>query len=132
VEEMRVLPPDLKKIIAADESLVSPRDALNLAQKPIAAGIFNIKLMKCAGITKARDIAVIAENADIELMWGCNDESIISIAAGLHTAFSCINTKYIDLDGSLDLATDVAKGGFIIKEGMMSVNGQPGLGVERI
>jgi len=131
-EDMRSLPPDLKKIVAADETLISPKDALNLVQEPKAAGIFNIKLMKCAGITKAKDIAVIAENASIELMWGCNDESIISITAGLHTAFSCSNTKYIDLDGSLDLATDVVKGGFILKDGLMSVNDRPGLGVERI
>jgi len=118
-EDMRILPPDLKKIVAVDETLISPKDALNLVQEPKAAGIFNIKLMKCAGITKAKDISVIAENAGIELMWGCNDESIISISAGLHTAFSCSNTKYIDLDGSLDLATDVVKGGFILKDGLI-------------
>lgn len=130
VEEMRVLPGDLKNIIAADESLISPKDALILAQDPIASGIFNIKLMKCAGLTKAKDIAVIAENAGIDLMWGCNDESVISITAALHIAFSCANTKYIDLDGSLDLATDVATGGFILEEGMMRISNKPGLGLE--
>lgn len=129
VEEMRGLPPNLKAIIAADESLRSPEDALDLAQKPIAAGIYNIKLMKCAGLTKARDIAVIAENAGVDLMWGCNDESVISITAALHIAFSCPNTKYIDLDGSLDLKIDVVKGGFILKDGMMSIGEKPGLGL---
>ncbi len=131
-DDMRRLPDELKMIIAADESLITPSDAFDLAQKPIASGIYNIKLMKCGGLTKAKDIAVIAENAGIDLMWGCNDESNISITAALHIAFSCVNTKYIDLDGSLDLATDVVKGGFILKDGMMSIGDKPGLGLERM
>jgi len=69
---------------------------------------------------------------DIDLFWGCNDESIISITAALHAAFSCKNTKYIDLDGSFDLAKDIVKGGFVLKEGYMSCADTPGLGVERI
>ena len=88
--------------------------------------------MKCGGIYQARKIAVIAENAGIDLMWGCNDESIVSITAGLHVAFSSANTKYIDLDGSLDMAKDAVKGGFILKDGYMMPNGKPGLGVDKI
>ena len=65
-------------------------------------------------------------------MWGCNDESVVSIAAALHVAFSCPHTRFIDLDGSLDLAADLAKGGFVIQDGMMRLTGQPGLGVSRI
>ena len=97
-----------------------------------ACGIFNIKLMKTGGIHEALKIAVIAKNAGIDLMWGCNDESIVSIAAALHAAFSTSNTRYIDLDGSLDLAKDVVSGGFILEEGYMMPNGKPGLGVEKI
>ncbi|MGY8792768.1 MAG: enolase C-terminal domain-like protein, partial [Gammaproteobacteria bacterium] len=70
--------------------------------------------------------------ANIDLMWGCMDESKISIAAGLHAAFACPNTKYIDLDGSLDLARDLVSGGFEIKEGMMHTLNAPGLGVQRL
>lgn len=119
-----------RKKIAADESLVDASDALHLTQDPIPAGIFNIKLMKCGGITEALRIADIAATKDIELMWGCNDESIISITAALHTAFACPHTKYLDLDGSLDLAKDVVKGGFEIKSGYMYLLDRPGLGVE--
>ena len=36
-------------------------------------------------------------------MWGCNDESCISIAAALHAAYACPATRYLDLDGSFDL-----------------------------
>jgi L-alanine-DL-glutamate epimerase-like enolase superfamily enzyme len=99
---------------------------------PKAAGIFNIKLMKCGGISQGLKIADIALHEGIDLFWGCNDESIVSITAALHAAFACANTKYIDLDGSLDLARDVVKGGFILKDGLMSCSDKPGLGVERI
>ncbi|MFN5168515.1 MAG: mandelate racemase/muconate lactonizing enzyme family protein [Cyclobacteriaceae bacterium] len=129
--DLRALPEDIRKRVAADEALLSPADALSLATAPAAAGIFNIKLMKCGGVREALRIADIAALQNIELFWGCNDESIVSITAALHAAFSCAHTKYIDLDGSLDLARDVVKGGFILKDGVMYCSDKPGLGVER-
>jgi len=131
VDEYKKLPTAVKKLVALDETIKTPHDALKLASKPAAGGIFNIKLMKCGGISCAREIAAIASGADIDLMWGCNDESVISITAALHAAFASPNTKYIDLDGSFDLARDVAQGGFVLQEGMMSLTDQPGLGVEK-
>jgi len=132
IDEMKGLPEEIKKTVAADESLVTPKDAFILASEPRASGIFNIKLMKTGGIHQARKIATIAEQAGIELMYGCNDESIVSITAGLHVAFSSYNTKYIDLDGSLDLAKDVVTGGFILEDGYMRPSEEPGLGLTRI
>lgn len=132
VAGLRKLPDDIRKTVAADESLLSPKDALELVKPPRAAGIFNIKLMKCGGISNALKIATIAQQEGVELFWGCNDESIVSITAALHVAFACQNTKYIDLDGSLDLGKDVVKGGFILNDGIMSCNDKPGLGVEKI
>ena len=132
VPALRALPAALRDRIAADESLLSDRDAWSLAQAPRAAGIFNIKLMKCGGIAPALRIAAVAELSGIELMWGCMDESVISIAAALHAAFASPATRYLDLDGSLDLARDVAQGGFVIEEGVMRTTGAPGLGVRAI
>ncbi len=132
IDEMKRLPDEIRQVIAADESLISPKDAIELIKPPRASGIFNIKLMKCGGVSQALKIADIAALEGVELFWGCNEESIISITAGLHAAFACANTKYIDLDGSLDLGTDVVKGGFILKDGVMYCNDKPGLGVERI
>jgi L-alanine-DL-glutamate epimerase-like enolase superfamily enzyme len=57
------------------------------------------------------------------------DESRISIAAALHAAFSSPATRYLDLDGSLDLARDVVSGGFVLENGVMRTTGLPGLGV---
>ncbi len=132
VDEMKSLPEEIKRLTAADESLVTPHDAFRLATSPVGCGIFNIKLMKCGGITPAREIAAIGGQAGIDLMWGCNDESIVSIAAALHVALSCPNTRYLDLDGSLDLARDLVSGGFMLRDGVMSITGVPGLGVSRI
>ena len=132
VAEMRQLPDEVRAVIAADESLLSAKDALELIKPPRAVGIFNIKLMKCGGISQGLKIADIGLHESIDLFWGCNDESIVSITAALHAAFACSNTKYIDLDGSLDLARDIVKGGFILKDGMMHCSDKPGLGLERI
>ncbi|NJN27065.1 MAG: dipeptide epimerase [Cyclobacteriaceae bacterium] len=130
--QMKQLPDEIKAILAADESVLTPAQAFDLATPPGACGIFNIKLMKSGGIYPAHQIATIARYAGIDLMWGCNDESIVSIAAALHVAFSFPNTKYIDLDGSLDLMVDVGKGGFQLSDGIMSITDQPGLGVQLV
>ena len=121
-----------KKILAADESLLNTKDAFSLSQPPLAFGIFNIKLMKCGGIRAAKEIATIANQAGINLFWGCNDESIISITAALHAAYSCSNTKYLDLDGSFDISKDIVEGGFVLKDGYMHTNGLPGLGFKKL
>ena len=129
IDAMRALPDAVKDRLAADETLLDDSDALALAQPPRACGIFNIKLMKCGGVHTAKRIASIAETAGIELMWGCMDESVVSISAALHAAFSSPATRYLDLDGSLDLARDVAEGGFILEDGVMRTLHKPGLGV---
>ena len=54
----------------------------------------------------------------------------MSITAALHAAFACTNTKYLDLDGSFDLAEDIVSGGFLLNDGMMSISNKAGLGVE--
>lgn len=120
-----------RRRLAADESLKDAEMALTLAHQPQPFGIYNIKLMKCGGIRAALDIATIAQSANISLFWGCNDESRVSIAAALHAAFACPNTRYLDLDGSLDLAEDVVSGGFILEDGLMRPTNQAGLGLNR-
>ena len=116
--------------LAADESLKDAEAAFDLC-KMDRYGIYNVKLMKCGGIRSALKIAAVTEPARAELFWGCNDESIVSITAALHAAFSCAHTRYIDLDGSFDLAEDVVSGGFVVKDGMMSIASGAGLGLKR-
>jgi len=120
----------IRQLLVADESLKNSASAIRFAASPQLFGIYNIKLMKCGGLLGAFEIATIAKAANINLFWGCNDESIVSITAALHAAFACPNTKYLDLDGSFDLAEDLVNGGFILKNGMLSIHEKPGLGFE--
>ncbi len=129
---MQSLDPALRRSAAADESLLTPADVPGLIQGPRPFGIFNIKLMKCGGIGPGMDIARMAEHAGIDLMWGCMDESAVGISAALHAALASPATRYLDLDGSLDLARDVAEGGFVLENGLLRTLDQPGLGVHRI
>ena len=129
VAALRALPAELRERVAADESLLDETDALELVRPSPACGIFNIKLMKCGGVQPARGIARIAELAGVRLMWGCMDESRVSIAAALHAALASPATRYLDLDGSLDLERDVVSGGFTLEGGVLRTLPEPGLGV---
>lgn len=130
---MMQIPPELRQVCAADEDLHDAKDAVRLACDPLPYGIYNIKLMKSGGINEALRIASVAESAGIHLMWGCMDESIISISAALHAALACPATRYLDLDGSLDLARDLVSGGFILEDGYLRVDERKsGLGVKFI
>jgi L-alanine-DL-glutamate epimerase-like enolase superfamily enzyme len=131
-KELAKLDESHRKLLAADESLIDAASALQLSFSPQPYGIFNIKLMKSGGIRGAREIALIAANASIDLFWGCNDESMVSIAAALQVAYSCSNTKYLDLDGSFDLSKDWVTGGFILKDGFLYCSNEPGLGLKKL
>ena len=126
---MHSLPDDMRLLCAADEDLHNAAEAVQLIGPPHPYGIFNIKLMKCGGLSNGRRIAQMANEAGIELMWGCMDESIVSITAALHLALASPATRYIDLDGSIDLARDVVQGGFVLEDGYLSLGEGVGLGV---
>jgi L-alanine-DL-glutamate epimerase-like enolase superfamily enzyme len=115
--------------LCADESLLTPDDAAALVVPRHPCGIFNIKLMKCGGVSPALDIARVADQAGVTLMWGCMDESCIGISAALHAALASPATRYLDLDGSFDLAHDVGAGGFVVRDGHLQTVDVPGLGV---
>jgi L-alanine-DL-glutamate epimerase-like enolase superfamily enzyme len=127
---MRRLPEAVRKKVAADESLLDARDLLACLGPPRPFGICNIKLMKCGGIAPAMQIAELAHLAGIDLMWGCMDESIVGIAAALHAALASPATRYLDLDGHLDLARDLVTGGIVMQNGELGLTDNPGLGVE--
>ena len=132
LEDMRNFSDDIRKMTAADESLLGGSDAVKCLSRPRPFGIFNIKLMKCGGIEPALGIAELARWAGIDLMWGCMDESVVGIAAALHAALAAPATRYLDLDGSLDLAHDPARGGFVLENGEMRLTDEPGLGVRLV
>jgi L-alanine-DL-glutamate epimerase-like enolase superfamily enzyme len=115
--------------IMADEPLQSEADAERLIAAR-AGTLFNIKLMKSGGVLAGLAIARRAHAARLGVMVGCNDESRISIAAGLHLALAAEAATRADLDGHLDLQDDVARGGLRLRDGALEITGEPGLGVD--
>ncbi|MDX1406500.1 MAG: dipeptide epimerase, partial [Saprospiraceae bacterium] len=103
-EQMRAVTPEIRRMCMADEDLQTVRDAVALLQEPLPYGLWNIKLNKSGGVTGSKLLADLAALRIIPLMWGCADESRVSISAALHVAYACANTRYLDLDGSFDLA----------------------------
>lgn len=119
-----------RTLLVADESLLDASAAFRLAHTPKRYSVYNIKLMKCGGIRAAKEIALLAQQGGIALFWGCNDESKLSITAALHVALSCPNTRYLDLDGSLELSNDIISGGFRIENGCLIPLDAPGFGCQ--
>jgi L-alanine-DL-glutamate epimerase-like enolase superfamily enzyme len=115
--------------IMADESIKTSADARRIIDAG-AAGLVNIKLMKCGGITEALEIASVTGAAGVGAMIGCNDESRISISAALHFALAASSVERADLDGHLDIIDDPARGGVRIEAGYIMPSGDDsGIGV---
>jgi L-alanine-DL-glutamate epimerase-like enolase superfamily enzyme len=114
--------------IMADESLATPRQALELANRSLVR-LFNIKLMKVGGIRPALAIDAIGEAASIGAMIGCLDESALGIAAGLHFALARPNVRYADLDAHFALLDDPAAGAIVCRDGVLYPGDAPGLGI---
>lgn len=85
----------------------------------------NIKLTKCSGITPARRMITQARQLDMKVMIGCMNESTVGSAAIAQLAPLL---DYVDMDGPLLLAEDVATGvGYDF--GKIVYSDAPGLGI---
>lgn len=113
--------------ILADESVVGPPSALEIASRRAAHGL-SVKLAACGGLRCARQVDAIARAARMATMVGCVHEPGLLIAAGLSLALSSPNVRYGDLDGCFALASDPTVPGFRLKEGWLIVRDVPGLG----
>jgi len=114
-----------------DETIHSPHDAI-AALVNNEADMFNIKLMKSAGIWGAEGINRIAEAAGITCMIGCMAETTIGISAAAHFAAAHNNVKYCDLDSFMffkqpDWLLDT---GFKQDKELITLSDKPGLGIE--
>jgi len=110
--------------VMADESILNAEDILRTP-----APLVNLKLMKTGGITGALKCNAVAEARGIGVMFGCMDESRVSMAAAAHLALGLRNVAWADLDGHIDILDDVVDGGILIENGMVRVSERPGLGV---
>lgn len=105
--------------IVADESVVTPMDALRVAHAG-AAQVINLKLMK-AGVAAALDVAAIARKTGLGLMIGGNVESILGMTMSACFAAGQSGFTYADLDTPLFLAANPFEGGFDLDGGRVSV-----------
>ncbi len=115
--------------IMADETALTLRDSVKLVKLEIA-DMINIKLMKIGGVTNAIKANALAELADVSVMAGCMNESMVAMSAGVHFACAFRNVQYADLDSALDFVNDVARGGARYEEGYVIPSEKPGLGVD--
>ena len=129
---LRTLPAHVRRLLVADESVHDRAGLARLLGEGCPYGIVNIKLMKCGGPRAALALADLCADQGLEVMWGCNDESRLGIAAALHVAYASRATRYLDLDGSLDLAADPFAGGFALDGGVLRTLDEPGFGVRPV
>lgn len=101
---MKVLFEQSSLLIFADEACVKESDVEKCYQH--FHGV-NIKLTKCSGITPARRMIEKARTLNMKVMIGCMNESSIGTAAIAQLAPLL---DYVDMDGTLLLTEDIARG----------------------
>jgi L-alanine-DL-glutamate epimerase-like enolase superfamily enzyme len=107
--------------ILADESCAVPEDVERL---PGRFSGFNIKLVKCGGLTPALAMLRRGRELGLKTMVGCMLESSLLIAAGCVAAQAA---DYADLDGSWLLRDDPCRG-LVLAGGRIVPSHSPGLG----
>lgn len=122
IEEMPRLLKESALPLIADESCIIEEDVAKCAGK--FHGV-NIKLTKCGGLTPARRMIDEARQLGLKVMVGCMTESTIGISA-IAQLLPLID--YVDMDGAVLLAADVADG-VRVERGAAKFPATPGLGV---
>jgi L-alanine-DL-glutamate epimerase-like enolase superfamily enzyme len=121
--EESALPAERPISIVADESCVT-EDDVEFAARHFDG--FNIKLVKCGGLTPALRMARRGKALGRVVMVGCMLESSLLIAAGATVAQ---HAAYADLDGAWLLGDDPCSG-WNFEQGVLVPPAGPGLGAE--
>ncbi len=111
--------------IIADESCIIEEDVAKCHNH--FHGV-NVKLVKCGGLTSARRMLLQAKSLGMKTMMGCMTESSVGISAIAHLL---PELDYVDMDGSLLLAEDIATG-ITISNGIIKYSKLNGTGVRLI
>jgi L-Ala-D/L-Glu epimerase len=120
--DMKVLYQQSVLPLIADESCVFEGDVEK------CAGHFhgiNIKLTKCSGLTPALRMIEKARALQLTVMMGCMNETTVGSAA---IAQFLPQLDYVDMDGPLLLAEDIAAG-INYDNGKIAISSYPGLGI---
>ena len=121
-DDMRRVHSECALPVIADESCIVEADVDR------CAGHFhgiNIKLPKCGGLTPARRMIQRARELQMRVMVGCMTESTVGISA---IAQLLPLLDYVDMDGALLLAEDIATG-VRIEQGRCIYPPEPGHGI---
>lgn len=95
--------------IMADESLMGPSSAYQLAKKN-AASVFAVKVAQSGGLIEGRDVATIANLAGIDLYGGTMLEGAVGTIASAHLFSTFKNLAYgTELFGPLLLTEEILK-----------------------
>lgn len=111
-EEMREVKKHSVLPLIADESCIVEGDVEKCAD---AFHGINIKLTKCGGLTPARRMINKARAFNLKVMVGCMTESSVGISALAQLAPML---DYVDMDGAMLLAEDIAKGVIVHEKGV--------------
>jgi L-alanine-DL-glutamate epimerase-like enolase superfamily enzyme len=112
--------------VFADESCVTEADVATCALH--FHGI-NIKLCKCGGLTPALRMVSEGRRLGLKIMAGCMTESTVGISA---VAQLLPQLDYVDMDGAMLLAQDVAKGVAITEDARVIFPEKGGCGVSML
>lgn len=108
--------------IIADESCIIEEDVAKCHNH--FHGV-NVKLVKCGGLTPGRRMLKEAKKIGLKTMVGCMTESSVGISAIAHLL---PDLDYVDMDGALLLAEDIATG-VQINNGIITYSELDGTGV---
>jgi muconate cycloisomerase len=115
--------------IMADESVCTPQDAMRLARGQ-ACHVFSLKVAKHGGLLRTRQVAAVAEAADIGWYGGTMLETSIGSAASAHV-FSTLGAQHhgCELFGPQLLVDDIVAERLEIRDFELQLPDGPGFGV---
>jgi len=111
--------------IFGDESVQRLPDVIK------AHGVYhgiNIKLMKCTGMREAFIMAKTAKSLGLKVMIGCMTETSCAVSAAAQLSPL---SEFADLDGNLLISNDLYTG-MLIRNGKITINDLPGIGIQKI
>ncbi|NLA88878.1 MAG: muconate cycloisomerase [Alcaligenaceae bacterium] len=115
--------------IMADESLVGPASAFELAKNK-AADVFAIKIEQSGGMRAAQKVAAIAEAANIELYGGTMLEGAVSTVASAHTFATFHALEWgTELFGPLLITEEILETPLVYENFELQIPKGPGLGI---
>ena len=132
VEALKTLAATLgdRAAIMADETVCSPQDALMLARAQ-ASHVFSLKVAKHGGLLRTRQVAGIAEAADIGWYGGTMLETSLGSAASAHV-FATLGPQHhgCELFGPQLLVDDIVTERMPIVDFELQLPDGPGFGIE--